>query len=343
MPWDRKKHRYVSLPPAPPLEGQHETPVAVCINGVARTLHLPIVYRSLAQNLLRPLGAGVVSFASLTMHELHSVETGFNGGHEVVHAERRSLEVALEALNVSNANRRLRREDPSREELLGLLANAPRCLGRHIRHRLVTSALAQLLNAQLCVDLVRTHEAQHLRDGFRRLVHVRPDASWVLPLPAGWSGLDWTGPAAWQARALLVSSMREGFQDWAAFGGREAMLSWFGRLAWANESCIAAGDAANGESSTEARMPLLASLPLFEALPIGIGLTNHFRQRLRVSLIETELPTVIVRPSIRMPSARGACEVKAAFFDFSPARCQQAIYDAGAGGGASRNMTGAWW
>ena len=159
-----KKHRYVSLPPAPPPEGQHETPVAVCINGVARTLHLPIVYRSLAQNLLRPLGAGVVSFASLTMHELHSVETGFNGGHEVVHAERRSLEVALEALNVSNANRRLRREDPSREELLGLLANAPRCLGRHIRRS---------------VDLVRTHEAQHLRDGFRKPPRWDPDAERV--------------------------------------------------------------------------------------------------------------------------------------------------------------------
>jgi hypothetical protein len=250
--------------------------VGVCVNGLARTFQYPVVYGSIRCALLQPLASstrGAVTFAVLTMTETHSADRAFRGGKHDVNVTAQGLSQALQAIDAEPRNTVIRVTDWTPKELDTLLNRSNICVDAPSRqHAYFYAVLAQLANARVCLDLIQRYEREVAGTPFAYLLHSRPDAVWLQPVPPLATWVRWTG-----AGNIITSSSDARFQDWAAFGTRDAMHYWFDRVG---------GSCAGAEQSFLGR--------------IGSGLQSHFA-RVGVGLLACELPQVVLRESGSMP------------------------------------------
>jgi len=300
-------------------ENQNEPRVGYCINGLARSFVLPMVYKSIRPNLIEAYGGEPVVFASMTTTEKHSAAKTYTGHSQASPNESDVLgslgemkqdsflpafRQAVKALNPVDI---ALEPDVTRDELTEIKSHL-RC---GANHHLSDSLISQLVHSSKCWQMIEKYEVQ-TQTKFDLLVYLRPDATWYKPV-AHYSDLE-----AWPEGTLVANS---GGKDHAVFGNRTAMKHWFNRLQWSqdNQDC---------------------SLPIDQLLPVASGLGSHF-ESIGVPFMWRHIPVIVVRDNRFMNTAIDACKWVKEYFGRSFERCLNSVYTSQ--GRPIESTSGPWW
>ena len=296
--------------------------VGYCINGLARNIALPIVYKSMRKNLIEAMQAvNATPFAVLTLEESQSASTVLHGDHEANSPERAKVEAALDWIGVASSDRIIRDTAYTHEELDSFVTSS-QCLWNFRSERLFHVLLAQLVNSFKCGVMMEQIEESH-GARFDYVVHVRPDVTFLREMPQLIPRFVPWPVAFWPLDRLMGSSRVGALSDWVVGGTRELMLKhWFGRVTWVNEKC------------TE-------PVKLDRVLPVGDGLRDHFKS-VGVEFSVEPMPVLIVRKD---KGNGDMCWWKRELWDNDEhsRSCPLNILYPPPAGLATENETGPWW